>query len=170
MAKKRSFSAKKHRIYREKLKFDDFDFSCSLTIKKPPMRIFCRGYSCQNPLGGGPRSSPETIPNLKKDLNIQPKEVLYEQSNNRPHGQQQIERVKNEDSVSARHGHQPARQQGGVLMKTVIGLLALGIWIWFWHPEWLPAILLLGVIVFIILAVLACFCYGVEMIRLFFKI
>ena len=55
-------------------------------------------------------------------------------------------------------------------MKTVIGLLALGIWIWFWHPEWLPAILLLGVIVFVILAVLACFCYGVEMLRLFFKI
>ena len=55
-------------------------------------------------------------------------------------------------------------------MKILIGLLGLGIWIWFWHPEWLPAILLLGGIVFIILALLACFCYGVEMIRLFFKI
>ena len=62
------------------------------------------------------------------------------------------------------------RQQEGVLMKTLIGILVLGIWVWFWHPEWLPIILFFGVIIFIILAVLACFCYGVEMIRLFFKI
>ena len=55
-------------------------------------------------------------------------------------------------------------------MKTLIGLLALGIWIWFWHPEWVPAILILGVVIFVILAVLACFCYGIEMLRLFFKI
>lgn len=55
-------------------------------------------------------------------------------------------------------------------MKTLIGLLALGIWIWFWHPEWILTILILGAIIFVILFFLACFCYGVEMIRLFFKI
>ena len=55
-------------------------------------------------------------------------------------------------------------------MKTLIGLLALGIWIWFWHPEWIPVILFLGGIILVILVFLACFCYGIEMLRLFFKI
>ena len=63
-----------------------------------------------------------------------------------------------------------ARQREDVLMKTLIGLLALGIWIWFWHPEWIPVILFLGGIILVILVFLACFCYGIEMLRLFFKI
>ena len=60
--------------------------------------------------------------------------------------------------------------KGGCPMKMLIGFLALGIWIFFRHPEWIPAILLLGGIAFGVLAVLACFCYGVSMLRLFFKI
>ena len=55
-------------------------------------------------------------------------------------------------------------------MKTVIGLLALVIWIWVCHPEWLPGIVVLGGIVLVFLVVAACFCYGVEMLRLFFKV
>ena len=56
------------------------------------------------------------------------------------------------------------------MVKAVIGFLALAIWIIFWHPEWLPLILLVGAVVFVALALLACFCYGVSMLRLFFKI
>ena len=56
------------------------------------------------------------------------------------------------------------------MVKAVIGFLVLAVWIIFWHPEWLPLILLVGAIVFVALALLACFCYGVSMLRLFFKI
>ena len=55
-------------------------------------------------------------------------------------------------------------------MKTLIGLIAFVIWIWFWHPEWVPGLLVLGGLALIVLTLLACFCYGVEMLRLFFKI
>ena len=55
-------------------------------------------------------------------------------------------------------------------MKILIGILALGIWIWFWHPEWIPAIMVFGGVILVILVLLAFFCYGVEMLRLFFKI
>ena len=53
------------------------------------------------------------------------------------------------------------------MVKALIGFLALAIWIIFWHPEWLPLILLIGAVVFVALALLACFCYGVSMLRLF---
>lgn len=55
-------------------------------------------------------------------------------------------------------------------MKTAIGILALGIWIWVCHPEWIPAIVILGGVILFLLFLFACFCYGVEMLRLFFKI
>lgn len=55
-------------------------------------------------------------------------------------------------------------------MKTVIGLIVVGIWICCCHPEWLPALLLLGALVLVVLFLLACFCYGVSMLRLFFQI
>ena len=55
-------------------------------------------------------------------------------------------------------------------MKTVIGLIIVGVWICCWHPEWIPALLLLGTLLLIFLFLLACFCYGVSMLRLFFKV
>ena len=64
----------------------------------------------------------------------------------------------------------PVRRREDVPMKTVIGLLVVGIWIWCCHPEWIPALLLLGTLLLIGLFLLACFCYGVSMIRLFFEI